>query len=114
MFNFSKKLRLSKIDDFRLVFKKKRKISFKEFVIFWIENQFLHPRIGIFLKKNIIKKAYQRNRIKRLIREVFRLNNKKILFLDFVILVKKEIVYLKNNEINDQLRILFNNFLKKI
>lgn len=113
MFSFSKKFKLFKFSHFDLIFRKNKKIVFKELIIFWMKNKFKYPRIGIFLSRNIIRKSYQRNRIKRLIREFFRLNKRKISFVDLIILPKKEIIYLNNKKINNRLRILFDIFLKK-
>lgn len=37
-----------------------------------------------------------------------------MLFLDFLFLLKKEIIYLNNKEINNKLKILLTNFFKNI
>lgn len=55
MYNFSKKFRLHNFNQFNLIFKKNKKIVSKEIVIFWMENRFKYPRIGILIKKKVLK-----------------------------------------------------------
>jgi len=49
------------------------------------------PRLGIAVPKRWIKKAIQRNRIKRKIRESFRVNQYKLFYLDIVVVVRRPI-----------------------
>ena len=59
-------------------------------VIRWfaLENQVTVPRLGIAAPKRYIKTAVQRNRIKRVIRESFRVNQGRLSNTDVVILVR--------------------------
>jgi len=47
--------------------------------------------LGIAVPKRWIKKAIQRNRIKRKIRESFRVNQYKLFYLDIVVVVRRPI-----------------------
>jgi len=49
------------------------------------------PRLGIAVPKRWIKTAIQRNRIKRKIRESFRVNQYKLFYLDIVVVVRRPI-----------------------
>ncbi|OYY95374.1 MAG: ribonuclease P protein component [Hydrogenophilales bacterium 28-61-23] len=50
-----------------------------------------YPRLGLIVPKKIIPTAVARNRIKRLIRESFRLNQNELIGLDLVARVKAKI-----------------------
>lgn len=76
-YGFSKEFRLLKRADFRSERGKARKINTKNFTIVCSENRKGVPRIGIVVSKKV-GNAVTRNRIKRLIREFFRLNRCKI------------------------------------
>lgn len=93
---FPKKLRLLTNKDFFLVFKNSYKIKISEIVIFSHFNIFNYPRIGLIFSKKYVKKSHDRNRIKRIIRESFRINQYKLPNIDFVIIGKKNILSVNN------------------
>ncbi|MGP1930246.1 MAG: ribonuclease P protein component [Arsenophonus sp. ET-YP4-MAG3] len=99
MFFFPKELRLLTPKCFNYVFQQAQRVSSSEIIILGCFNNLGYPRIGFTIAKKNIKQAYQRNRIKRLTREYFRLHQNKFPSMDFVVLVKKEIIRLNNKEI---------------
>jgi len=76
-FSFPKKERLLKRKDFVNVNQSGRRIKSKNFLIILKKNTFSFSRLGITVSKKI-GKAVKRNRIKRLVREFFRLNKSKL------------------------------------
>ncbi|MDX2037832.1 MAG: ribonuclease P protein component [Isosphaeraceae bacterium] len=58
---------------FRRAFERKRSASDPELVVHGVENGLPHARLGISVGKKKVKSAVDRNRIKRVIREAFRL-----------------------------------------
>lgn len=66
-----------------------------------------HPRMGITVAKKHVKRAHERNRIKRLTRESFRLRQHKLPAMDFVVVVKKGIINLDNNMLTEVLKKLW-------
>ncbi len=74
------KNRLSRNKDFERVFQEGKKYNFLEngFYIKFCRNGLNISRFGIIVNKKVSKKAVIRNRIKRIIREIIRLNIKEI------------------------------------
>lgn len=94
---FSKNLRLLTSDDFNFVFEKPIRISTKQMILLGRFNGLKYPRIGITIAKKNLKCSHDRNRIKRLVRESFRLNQYVIMKMDFVFLAKKDIINFDNH-----------------
>lgn len=60
--------------DFDYVFKNANKLHCPQFIILYRKGQTEYSRLGLVISKKKINKAWQRNRIKRMIRESFRLH----------------------------------------
>ncbi|WP_349815984.1 ribonuclease P protein component [Buchnera aphidicola] len=71
-----------------------------------------YPRLGLSIPRKNIKYAHNRNLIKRLVRETFRLLQYKLLFMDFVVIAKKNILCLNNKNIIDMLNNLWANYYR--
>ena len=61
-------------------------------------------RLGIVVAKKKVRRAHERNRIKRLARESFRLNQQNIDLLDIVVMPKMGIDTISNAELHQQLQ----------
>ncbi len=66
------KNRLKKEKDFDRVFKKGRGFAFDAIAIRFVENELTDNRFGFIVSKKVSKKAVERNRIKRILREQVR------------------------------------------
>ncbi len=106
-FRFTRKERITSPEDFRRVMKLGKRLSSKSVVLFFRKNENPFHRLGIVVKKEIGQATY-RNRIKRYLREFFRLHKNQIKgSFDMVILVKKGCTVDHYREVEEELRGLF-------
>lgn len=112
---FNREKRLLLPSDYKFVFNKPIRSSDKLLTILAKQNQSSdQPRLGLAVAKKSVKTAVHRNRIKRLIREFFRLNQDKIVCADYVILVRGGIDKMDNSVITQSLSKQFNYLRKKL
>ncbi|QJC29722.1 ribonuclease P protein component [Enterobacteriaceae endosymbiont of Plateumaris pusilla] len=106
--NFCKKKRLLS-SNFNSIFNNPYRKSNEYYTILSKKNILQYSRLGIIIPKKNIYKAYIRNKIKRIIRECFRLNQYKLPVRDFiVILIKKNIININYINIKKYLKKLWN------
>lgn len=89
-FKFSRNSRLLIKKDFQPVFANPRKTSYRYLLVLYRPNQRLDARLGIVIAKNRVKKAVDRNLIRRIIRESFRHQRQALKGLDLIILLRSE------------------------
>jgi len=99
-YTFTRELRLLTPAQFKTVFSNPIKASSAEITLLAIPNSEQHPRLGLTVAKRYVKRANQRNRIKRIIRDSFRLQQHNIPHLDIVVLVRNGVMEMENAEIN--------------
>lgn len=101
-------MRLLNSYEFEKVFRKPfYKVENSKVIIFSSLNFLITPRLGISIARKQIKLSHERIRIKRLIRETFRLSQYKLVKMDFVVVIKREVMFLKNSLLNNILRNLW-------
>ena len=89
-FEFPRSSRLLNAGDYRTVFNGATlKVSDRNLLILATPNQLSHPRVGLVIAKKNVRLAVQRNRVKRIIRESFRLQHSGLPNLDIVVLARK-------------------------
>jgi len=100
----SRKYKLKKDNDFKKVFKDGR-YQQKDFIkIKFLKNNLEINRFSFIVGLKISKKAVQRNKIKRRLEEVIRLNFKQIITgFDIIIFTDKEIIEKEYIEIEENL-----------
>ena len=83
--------------DFDYVFKNAKKIHCPQFIILYCKGQTDFSRVGLVIGKKNVNKAWQRNRIKRIIRESFR--QQQLYHYDIVIIAKRGVNEYANQDI---------------
>ena len=101
--SFSRELRLLTPSHFENVFNKAIPSVSPQLTLLARHNALDHPRLGITLSKKRVKKACQRNRIKRLIRESFRQNQRTLPNTDIVVVGKSGLDKMSNQQITQLL-----------
>lgn len=103
--NFSSEFRLLRKDGFNHVFHTEN-ISDKYFKIFFVPNNRKNSRLGIIASKKTFTRAVDRNRVKRIVREVFRLHSIKIRKLDLIVMVLRAYAQQRSTQ-RENLEMLF-------
>jgi len=98
-YSFQRELRLLNSKDYSRVFDRAIKVNNKAFTLLAKKNPLSFPRLGLVIAKKNLKFAYQRNFVKRLLREGFRLKQNQLDHYDFVILTRRDIAVLPKTDI---------------
>jgi ribonuclease P protein component len=88
-FNFSRQAKIVKTDDFSSVFNLRKRVAHKHLVMRYRINEVNIARLGLIVSKKTAKLAVQRNYMRRVLRELFRLNQHNLPAIDLVIQVQK-------------------------
>jgi len=101
--DFAREKRLLTPRQFKAVFDSPSgKLPGRNVLILVRENGLPHPRIGLVIGKKSVKLAVERNRIKRQLRETFRLHQMELTGWDIVVIARKGLADLDNPELARQ------------
>ena len=113
-FGFSKKLRLLGAADYQPVFKNARfKVSCQHLLLLAVDSGTSFPRLGLVIAKKNVSRAVARNRIKRIIRESYRHNQRLLPTLDIVILARSGLGTLDNEAVRTKIERLWQDLIHK-
>ncbi|MFC3094182.1 ribonuclease P protein component [Alteromonas sediminis] len=104
VYQFPRELRLLTPSHFAFVFDNAIPVSSPQLTLLARYNSLEYPRLGITIAKKRVKKAVQRNRIKRLIRETFRHQASTLPNIDIIVIGKSGCDSLTNDDLNRLLR----------
>ncbi|UDG79695.1 ribonuclease P protein component [Candidatus Steffania adelgidicola] len=96
-FTLPRNSRLLTPNHFTFVFQKPQWARTPHMTILGRLNTLGYPRVGLAVAKKYVKYAHERNRIKRLTRESFRLHQHILPNMDFVVIAKKGVDGLNNH-----------------
>ena len=100
---FPRELRLLTPSHYSRIFNEPARVTNQYFTLLAKPNDLSHPRLGLTIAKKRVKKAVQRNRLKRLARDSFRLTQHQLDNIDIVLMVKNGVDELSNDMLNQQL-----------
>ena len=100
---FPRELRLLTPSQFTFVFQQPQRAGTPQITILGR----LNSRIGLTVAKKNVRRAHERNRIKRLTRESFRLRQHELPAMDFVVVAKKGVADLDNRALSEALEKLW-------
>ena len=97
-----KSYRVKSEKDFNAIFKKGQSVANRKFVIYKLEKEQKHFRVGISVSKKL-GNAVMRNKIKRRIRHVLLTHQVELAALDFVVISRKGVEILTYQELEQNL-----------
>jgi ribonuclease P protein component len=107
LFTFSKEERIRRRADYQRTLKEGSKFDSPYFRVCICDNRLPHRRLGVTVGKRI-GSAVQRNRVKRLIREFFRLNKEALPgSSDVIVMAKAGAASLNFRQVSEELKGLF-------
>ena len=102
--DFQKSKRLLNSEQYRGVLRQGKKLFNPLFLLFILPNNQMQSRLGITVSKKVSKRAVDRNRIKRQVREYFRLNKVFVSNCDVVLIANPAAANKNNKEIRHALK----------
>jgi len=98
-FTFKPRERLKKQKDFKRVFDHGKSLGGSTVAFYFMNNGLDYPRAAFIASKKVSKRAVDRNRAKRLMREVFRLNKHRMKPVDIIFIARKGILGKKYQDV---------------
>ncbi|USE83285.1 ribonuclease P protein component [Acinetobacter tibetensis] len=105
LYDFGTERRLRCAADYKIVFDGALfKVHQPHFLFLATPSKQPNSRLGIVVAKKKVRRAHERNRVKRLARESFRLHQMQLDALDIVVMPKVGIETVANSELHQQLQ----------
>jgi ribonuclease P protein component len=89
-FAFGKRQRLLNGTEFKRVFSKAERSSDRYFTVLMRTSGKAQARLGLAIAKKQVRRAVDRNRIKRIVRESFRHHQQELAAMDIVVLARRD------------------------
>lgn len=111
--SFPRELRLLTPSQFSRIFDHPIKAVSNHLTLLAKPNQASHPRLGLTIAKKKEKTAVGRNRVKRIVRDSFRLNQHNLPNIDIVVIARNQIGEATNAQLHEQLDKLWKKLAKR-
>lgn len=108
---FPRHCRLTSKADFKDVFDNALKVNQKHMLILCKPNQLTHSRMGVIVGKRHVNSAVERNRIRRIVKNSFRLHQEKLTGWDIVVIARQYCDTLTNEHLRKGIDHLWEKFL---
>jgi ribonuclease P protein component len=110
---FPRELRLLTPFDFNYVFQEPIRAGSPFLTFVTRKNNLTYARLGFAIAKKQVKRAHERNRIKRLAKEYFRHRQHQLLNIDFILMAKQPVIQLNNKQLVETLDKLCQQIIRK-
>lgn len=90
MLGFSRSLRILTSGEYKQVLDRRQRIFSPYYTLFYTNGSLDNPRLGVIVSKRNVRRATQRNRVKRIARENFRINQYDLYGWDVVLIARRE------------------------
>ena len=87
---FNSQSRLAQSKDFQRAFREGRRFIKAHLVVYICPNQLDYARLGTIVPKKVVALSIQRHRLKRIVRESFRLNQNHLAGYDVIVRVRSK------------------------
>lgn len=101
--SFPRTVRLTRGSEFRQVFEHGKRLHTTSFNLRAMSNHLGSARLGMAIAKKTLRRAHERNRIRRLVRESFRTHHVTLPAVDIVIMCRQDVLTLSNADLFQQL-----------
>ena len=105
--------RLLQPSEFSRVFTARRVIRVRFFAVHWNPNVQGRPRLGLVVAKKLVRRAHQRNLVKRIARETFRLEKGRLPACDLVVRLSAPIVAVTRRMLREDLLSCFDRLVRE-
>ena len=109
-FKFLKSAKIRKRSEYQPVFKANKRLYSRFFTLYYRLNSLDTGRLGVVVGKAHARLSVSRNRIKRIVREEFRLSQHELKGIDIVLVAKKSV----SEDLNNELRPCLIELLKQL
>jgi ribonuclease P protein component len=96
---FRRLSRLTNSAEFDRVFRENQRSVDDFFTVLYRPNGLMRPRLGLAIAKKMVRRAVARNRLKRIIRESFRVTERQLNGIDIVIMARQKAESALNREL---------------
>ena len=103
MQHFPRHVRLTRGVEFQRVFQQGKRLHANGVNARAAANSMGFPRLGMAIAKKALRRAHERNRIKRLVRESFRHHQANLPAVDIVVMCRHDVLTMSNAELFQQL-----------
>lgn len=112
--DYPRRYRITEKKDFDRVFSARSgSVRVRALVAIWAPNSLQHPRLGMAASRKNLRTAVRRNRLRRILRETFRLHRTRLPAIDIVIMVRREIGEVANDAWTPLSRDLFQRIIHR-
>lgn len=84
---------------FQHVYSKRKRLSGRYYLLYYLDNDIGHSRLGVVASKRSVKKAVIRNRVRRIVKEAFRKQKNKLPSFDLIFIAKVCVSEASNREL---------------